>query len=43
MLFLDATASSTVATVQGEIFGHFHGVSVKCHSSMQNGLFGLPG
>jgi hypothetical protein len=39
----DATASSFVATFQGESFAHFSAFAVKCHSSMWNGLFGLPG
>jgi hypothetical protein len=39
----DATASSFVTKVQGEDFTHFHTVTVKRHSSMQNWLFGLPG
>jgi hypothetical protein len=39
----DATASSFVAKVRGEVFAYFHAVAVKCHSSMRNLLFGLPG
>jgi hypothetical protein len=35
----DATASSFVAKVRGEVFGHFHVVAVKHHSSMRNWLF----
>jgi hypothetical protein len=38
----DATASSFVAKVRGEVFAHFHAVAVKLHNSMRNGLFGLP-
>jgi hypothetical protein len=29
----DATASSSVAKVQGEVFAHFHAVAIKCHST----------
>jgi hypothetical protein len=36
--FHDATASSLVAKVQGEVCAHFYIVATKCHSSM----FGLP-
>jgi hypothetical protein len=32
----DATASSFVAKVRGEVFAHFHVVAVKRHSSMRN-------
>jgi hypothetical protein len=32
-----------VAKFWGEVFVNFHGASAKCHSSMQNWLFGLPG
>jgi hypothetical protein len=32
----DATASSFVAKVQGEVLTHFHAVAIKRHSSMQN-------
>jgi hypothetical protein len=39
----EATASSFVTKVQGEVFTHFHTVAVKCHSSMRNWLFGLSG
>jgi hypothetical protein len=39
----DATASSFVAKVRGEVFAHFHAVAVKHHSSMQNLLLGQPG
>jgi hypothetical protein len=39
----DATASSIAAKVRGEVFAYFHTVAVKCHSSMQNRLFGMPG
>jgi hypothetical protein len=38
----DATASSFVAKVQGEVFSHFHTFTVEDHSSMRNSLFGLP-
>jgi hypothetical protein len=31
-----------VAKVRGEVFSHFHAVTVKCYSSMWNCLFGLP-
>jgi hypothetical protein len=40
---LDATASSFVARVRGEVFAHFHAVAVKRHSSMRNWLFRLLG
>jgi hypothetical protein len=43
VLCRDATASSSVNNVQGAVFTHFHAVAVKCHSSMWNWLFGLPG
>jgi hypothetical protein len=39
----DATAISLVAKFQGIVFARFHAVTVKCHSSMQNWLFGLAG
>jgi hypothetical protein len=39
----DATASSFVAKVLGEILSHFHSVALECHSSMRNWLFGTPG
>jgi hypothetical protein len=32
----DATASSFVAKVRGEVFAHFHAVAVKRHNSMRN-------
>jgi hypothetical protein len=32
----DATASSFVAKVQGEVIAHFHSMGIKHHSSMQN-------
>jgi hypothetical protein len=32
----DATASSFVDKVQGEVFARFHAVAVKCHSSVRN-------
>jgi hypothetical protein len=35
--------SSFVAEVRGEVFAYFHAFSVKHHSIMRNGLFGLPG
>jgi hypothetical protein len=38
----DATASSFVNKVRGEVFTYFDAVTVKCHSGMRNGLFGLP-
>jgi hypothetical protein len=38
----DATASNFVGKVRCEVFAHFHAVTVKCHSSMQNWLLGLP-
>jgi hypothetical protein len=38
----DAAASSFVAKVWREL-AHVHTVAVKCHSSMRNWLFGLPG
>jgi hypothetical protein len=39
----DAAASSFVTKVQGEVFAHFHKVTVKRHSSMRNSLFGTLG
>jgi hypothetical protein len=39
----DATASSSVAKVRGEIFSHFRTVAVNLHGNMRNWLFGLPG
>jgi hypothetical protein len=39
----DATASSSVARVRVKVFAHFHAVTAKRHSSMQNWLYGLPG
>jgi hypothetical protein len=39
----DAIASSFVAKVQGKVFSYFHAITVKCHSSMQNWVFALPG
>jgi hypothetical protein len=39
----DATASSFVAKVRGEVFAHFHAVVVKRHCSVRNWLFSLPG
>jgi hypothetical protein len=38
-----ATTNSFVAKVQGEVFAHFHELTTKHHSSMQNWLFGLLG
>jgi hypothetical protein len=38
----DATTNSFVAKFRGEFFSHFHAVSVKGHSIVQNWLFGLP-
>jgi hypothetical protein len=32
----DATASSFVVNVRGEVFAHFHAVAVKRNSSMRN-------
>jgi hypothetical protein len=29
--------------IWGEVLAHFHALTVKCHSSLQNPLFGLPG
>jgi hypothetical protein len=40
-VWCDATASSFVAKVGGEVFTHFHAVVMKRHSSMWNWLFGL--
>jgi hypothetical protein len=34
--FHDATASSSVTKVWGEVFAHFHAIYIKHHSSMQN-------
>jgi hypothetical protein len=39
----DATASSFIAEVRGEVFARFHAVALKRHSSMRNWLFGLLG
>jgi hypothetical protein len=39
----DATTSSFVTKVQGEVFSHFHAVAVKLYSSMQNCLLDLRG
>jgi hypothetical protein len=39
----DATASSSVAKVRGEVFAHSHANAVKRHRSMWNWLFGQPG
>jgi hypothetical protein len=39
----DATASSFVTKVRGEVFAHFHAVAIKRHSSVWNWLFSLPG
>jgi hypothetical protein len=38
----DATASSFIAKVRGEVFEYFHAVAVKRNNSMRNSLFGLP-
>jgi hypothetical protein len=38
----DATASSFVAKVRGEVFAHFHVFAIERHSSMRNWLLGLP-
>jgi hypothetical protein len=38
----DATASSFVAKVWGEVFAHFHAFAVKRQISMRNWLSGLP-
>jgi hypothetical protein len=38
----DATASSFVTKVWGEVLAHSHAVAIKHHSIMQNWLFGLP-
>jgi hypothetical protein len=43
MCCCDATASSFVTRVCGEVFVHFHAVTIKCHSSMRNWLFHMPG
>jgi hypothetical protein len=32
----DATASSSIGKVRGEVFAHFHAVTVKRHSNMRN-------
>jgi hypothetical protein len=37
-----ATASF-VTKARGEVFAHFHAVTLKYHSSMWNQLFSLPG
>jgi hypothetical protein len=39
----DTTASYFFAKVRGEVFAHFHAVSINRHSSMQNSLFVLSG
>jgi hypothetical protein len=39
----DATASSVVSRVRGEILAYCQAVAVKRYSSMRNWLFGLPG
>jgi hypothetical protein len=39
----DARANSFVTKVQGEVFAHFHAVTIKHDSSMWNWLFRLPG
>jgi hypothetical protein len=39
----DATASSSVTKLWGKVFANFHAVTVQCHSSMWNWLFGLQG
>jgi hypothetical protein len=39
----EATASSFVAEVRGEVFAHFYAVTLKRHSIMRNLLLGLPG
>jgi hypothetical protein len=39
----EVTASSLVANIRGEVFAHFQAVAIKRHSSIRNGLFGLPG
>jgi hypothetical protein len=38
----DATASSFVAGVRGEVFAHYYAVAAKRYSSIRNWLFGLP-
>jgi hypothetical protein len=37
----NAVASSLVAKVQVKAFAHFHAVTIKYHSGIQNGLLGL--
>jgi hypothetical protein len=37
----DATASLFSTKVRGKVFAHFHAVTIKRHSSLQNWLFGL--
>jgi hypothetical protein len=39
----DATASSFVTKVRGEVFAHCYKVAVKRHSSMRNVMLCLPG
>jgi hypothetical protein len=39
----NATVSYFVTKVWGKVFAYFQGVAIKCDSSMQNWLFGLPG
>jgi hypothetical protein len=39
----DATASSFVTKVRGEVFAHFHAFVTKRNSNIWNLLFGLPG
>jgi hypothetical protein len=36
MMCHDATASSFVDKVRDEVFAHFHAVTIKRHSNMQN-------
>jgi hypothetical protein len=46
MACYDATAQQQVLLspkFRGEVFSYFHSITVNCHGSMQNWLFGLPG
>jgi hypothetical protein len=38
-----ATGSAFVTKVRGEVFAHFHAVTVKCQVLCEIRLFGLPG
>jgi hypothetical protein len=42
-VFVMQQPSSFVAKVRGGIFSNFHTAAVRCHTTMRNWLFGLPG